>query len=52
MDGQRAGLDEIRGFHARLMADASRSRDEPRLDKSLSSYRAKHFSRQGLSKSG
>ena len=32
MDGQRAGLDEIRGFHARLMADASRSRD-PRLER-------------------
>jgi protein-L-isoaspartate(D-aspartate) O-methyltransferase len=27
LDIQRAGLDEIRSFHARLMADASRSRD-------------------------
>ena len=32
MKGQRAGLDEIRGFHAKLMADASRSRD-PRLER-------------------
>jgi len=32
MDGQRAGLEEIRSFHARLMVDASRSRD-PRLER-------------------
>lgn len=32
MDGQRAGLDEIRGFYARLMASASRSSD-PRLER-------------------
>ena len=32
MDGQRAGLDEIRGFYARQMACASRSSD-PRLER-------------------
>jgi protein-L-isoaspartate(D-aspartate) O-methyltransferase len=32
MDGQRAGLDEVRGFYAKLMAGASRSRD-PRLER-------------------
>src|SRR5712671_2759911 len=32
MDGQRASLDEIRGFYARLMVCASRSRD-PRLER-------------------
>jgi protein-L-isoaspartate(D-aspartate) O-methyltransferase len=32
LDIQRASLDEIRSFHARLMADASRSRD-PRLER-------------------
>jgi protein-L-isoaspartate(D-aspartate) O-methyltransferase len=32
MDGQRAGLDEVRGFYAKLMAAASRSRD-PKLER-------------------
>ncbi len=32
MDGQRAGLDEVRGFYAKLMAGASRSHD-PRLER-------------------
>ena len=42
MDGQRAGLDEIRGFHAKLMADASRSRD-PRLERIFEPSRAEAF---------
>ena len=46
MGGRRASLDEIRGFYAKLMAGASRSRD-PRLERISSSYLARHSCRGG-----